>query len=357
MIGAGHGGQAMAGHLALKGYEVNLYNRTWERVMPVRARGGVELDGEVRGFGRIRLATADAQEALEGVDVVMVAVPASAHRWVAETFAPFLTDGQIVLLNPGRTGGALEFRNVMREKGVSARLTLAEAGTFLYASRSMGPGQSRIYRIKNAVPVAALPATRTQLVIETLHGAFPQFIPASSILKTSLDNMGAVFHPTITLLNSGWIEATQGDFEYYFEGVTPSVARVLEAVDGERVRVARALGVDALSAREWLEMAYGATGDTLHEAMHNNEGYQGIKAPAMLRHRYLSEDIPASMVPIASLGQMLGVPTPMIETMVNLASAVHDVDYWATGRTVEKLGIAGMSREDIERLVMDEEVA
>lgn len=343
----------MAAHLAMRGFRVALFNRTYHRIEPIIVRGGIELDGIIDGFGSPAIVTSTIEEALADADVIMVVVPACAHAHMAELCAPHLRDGQVILLNPGRTGGALEFSRVLSEYGLDADITLGEAQTFIYASRSMGPAQSRIFRIKNSVPVAALPASRTPLLMKAVREAFPQFVPAINVLKTSLDNMGAVFHPAITLMNVGWIEARMGEFEFYLEGVTPSVARVLESVDAERVAVARALGVDAVTSLEWLEIAYAATGDNLYEAMHNNEGYGGIKAPATMRNRYLFEDIPASLVPIASLGKMLGVPTPTLDSLIHLGCLIHGIDYWIVGRTAKNLGLEGLTVKEIQHTVME----
>ncbi len=85
-------------------------------------------------------------------------------------------------------------------------------------------------------------------MLEALRPAYPQFIDGVNVLHTGLDNMGAIFHPALTLLNAGRIESTNGDFQFYIEGVTPSVARVLEVLDRERVTVAAALGIRARTA-------------------------------------------------------------------------------------------------------------
>ena len=127
------------------------------------------------------------------------------------------------------------------------------------------------------------------------------------MLHTGLNNMGAIFHPALTLLNAGRIESTHGDYQFYIDGVTPSVARVLEVLDRERVTVAASLGIRAQTALEWLKMAYDAEGEDLNEAIHNQPGYYGIKAPSTLNHRYIFEDVPMSLVPIAALGQRYGV--------------------------------------------------
>lgn len=339
VIGAGHGGLAMAAYIALRGHPVRLLTRDPARAADIGR--DVRLEGPVAGQTRLDDVTTDVGRALGGADVIMVAVPANAHAEVARACAPHLADGQAVLLNPGRTAGAIEFLHALRAHGCEADVVVGEAQTFLYASRLIAPGLARIFRVKRRVPVAALPAYRTGELLVRLAPLFPQFEPARWVWKTSLDNIGAVFHPAVTLLNAGRIEGGAEPFEFYRDGVTPAVARVLEAVDGERVAVARALGVRPLDAREWLAEAYGAEGATLREAIGRNPGYAGIQAPSTLAHRYIAEDVPTGLVPMASLGRLLGVPTPAIDALIETANAMHGVDYRRCGRTLERLGMAG----------------
>jgi opine dehydrogenase len=354
VIGAGHGGKAMTAHLALMGLHVTLYNRTSDHIVALKARGGIDLEsaeGGPHGFARLDLVTSDLGEALQAAQMIMVVVPSSAHADVAKNVAPLLKDGQIIILHPGRTCGALEFVKSLHDNGCTVDVTVAEAETFIYASRSDGPAQARIFRIKEAVPLAALPAVRTQAVLEAIHPAYPQFIDGENVLHTGMNNMGAIFHPALTLLNAGWIEATHGDYQFYIDGVTPSVARVLEVLDRERVTVASSLGLRARTAMEWLQMAYNTTGEDLHEAIHNQPGYYGITAPSTLNHRYIFEDVPMSLVPIASLGQRFGVSVRGMDSIIRLACIVHRTDYWRRGRTVDKLGIGDLSVSELTRYV------
>lgn len=356
VIGAGHGGKAMAAHLALKGFQVNLYNRTHDHINAIDARGGIELEsyeGGPHGFGELNLVTSKIEEAIEEADVIMVVVPSSAHADVARRCAAYLRDGQIVVLHPGRTCGALEFSKIIRDAGSTADVIVSEAETFIYASRSDGPAQARIFRIKDAVPLAALPGKRTSQVLEIIKPAYPQFIDGENVLITGLNNMGAIFHPALTLLNAGWIESTHGDFQFYIDGVTPSVARLLEVLDRERVTVASALGIRAQSAMDWLQMAYTTTGEDLHEAIHNQPGYYGIKAPTTLNHRYIFEDVPMSLVPIASMAQRYGVSVRGMESIIRLACIIHRTDYWRRGRTLRKLGLDRLSVSELTSYVND----
>lgn len=351
VAGAGNGGICMAGHLGLMGFPVRLYNRNEEHIAGVKWHGGVELEGELSGFGPVSLATSDMRTACEGADVVMIVTPANAHRPLALQMAPFLSDGQVVVLNPGRTGGALEFRATLRSAGAIGRPVIAEAQTFIYASRRISRHKGHIFKIKNEVPVAALPSFRTPEVLGALENAFPQFQAGGDVLSTSMENIGAVFHPALTLLNAGWIEETRGDFEYYHHGITPSVAAVLERIDEERLAVARALGVRSVSAREWLYLAYDSAGDDLYHSIRATTAYAGIKAPQDINHRYISEDVPMSLVPIASIGKALGVAVPAIDMIIDLACLMHHKDYRATGRTTATLGIEGLSVKEIRRIV------
>ena len=360
VLGAGHGGTAMAGHLSLMGFDVSLYNRGEQRLRAIQSAGGLEIQADIsdtfpRGFAELKVVTTDPAEAIAGRQILMVVVPATAHRFIAEQIAPHLVDGQIIVLNPGRTGGALEVLKTIRDNDCRADIIVAEAQTFLYASRSMNPAQTKIFRIKNSIPVAALPAYRTPEVVKALRVAFPHFVPGDNVMKTSLDKIGAIFHPAVTVLNAARIESTNGDFDYYTEGITPAVAMILESMDKERVAVAESLGFRAMTAREWLYIAYDAAGRTLHEAMRANRGYDGIKAPKTVFHRYISEDIPMSLVPISSLGQMVGVPTPCIDSVILLGSVLHGVDYHANGRTVENLGLAGKTLREIRHFILDGE--
>lgn len=356
IIGAGHGGKAMAAHMALMGFQITLYNRTFEHIAAIKARGGIDLEsfeGGPHGFGKLQKVTSDIQEAIKDANVLMVVLPSSAHADIAQRMAPHLRDGQIIILHPGRTCGALEFRKVIRDMGCEADVIIAEAETFIYASRSDGPAQARIFRIKEAVPLAALPANCTSLVLEIIHHPYPQFIDGINVLHTGLNNMGAIFHPALTLLNAGWIEATHGDFQFYIDGVTPAVARVLEVLDRERVTVASALGIRARTAMEWLQMAYNTGGETLHEAIQNQPGYYGIKAPNTLNHRYIFEDVPMSLVPIASMGDHYGVSVRGMDSIIRLACIIHRTDYWRRGRTMEKLGIDRLSVSELTTYVTE----
>ncbi len=353
VLGAGHGGQAMAGHLAKKGFTVNLFNRTYDHILPIAQRGGIELKGAVRGFAKLNKITSNMKEAVFDAALIMVVVPAIGHKFMAEKCAPFLKKGQVILLNPGRTFGALQFYNILKKHGKHREAIVAEAETFVYAARRTAPAQAKIFSIKSAVSVAALPALKTYEAMPIINKAFSQFVPANNILETSLNNMACIFHPPITLLNAARIENTQGDFQYYIEGVSPAVGTILEEIDHERTNLLKALGVKPISAFEWLKTSYSSIGRNLVEAIQNNPAYRGIYSPRHVFHRYITEDVPMSMVPMASLAQMYNIATTTLSAVIRLCSVATKKDFIKEGRTVENLGIQGLTVKQLRKLVTE----
>jgi opine dehydrogenase len=343
VLGAGHSGLALAGYLSLQGYRVAVWNRSWARVAPIAARGGIELTlpGEAATFARISIATTSMAAALASARCVLVAVPAFAHADIARRCAPYLREGHTVLLLPGRTCGALEFQRALRQTGNHARITLGEASTFPFASRCNGPGAAVIYAMKAEVRAAALPATRTSELLTACEPFLPMLSPASSVLETSLANVGAILHPVITLLNADRI-ARGESFDFYTDGVTPSASAVLAAADDERLRIGSAYGVQACSLQNWIAAAYGHRADTLHAALVGNSAYVGIKAPPGLKHRYLLEDVPTGLIPLIELGEAAGVACPMLRAVVSQARAVLGGERWRLPRTLDVLGLQGL---------------
>lgn len=352
VIGAGNGGLAMAGHLSLLGFEVNLYNRGRERIKILKERGGVEVSGIVNGFAQLNKITSNIKDAIKDADLIMVAIPASGHKDLAKMCAPHLEDGQIVILNPGRTFGALEFSNTLRNKKNISNIVIAETQTIIYTSRYHPQEKTvEILALKNKVPMATLPATKIYSIVDAIKSIYPQFVPAANIFETGLNNIGAIFHPAPTLLNVGWIESPDTVFKYYYEAITPTISNFLELIDQERLSLTKKLGFEAISAKEWLYEAYGVIGANLYDALQNNDKYLTIDAPTTLKHRYIFEDIPTGLIPMASLGRVLNVNTPNINLVIQLASTLTDSDFWKIGRTMENLGLKGMSIQQIRALV------
>ncbi|MFC0524694.1 NAD/NADP octopine/nopaline dehydrogenase family protein [Pontibacillus salicampi] len=343
IIGGGNGGQAFAGHLGMQGIDVTLYDILPSLVEAIQFQKGVKVSGELEGFGEVK-ATTSLASALEGADIIMVVTPAFAHSTIAEQAAPFLKDGQVIVLNPGSTGGVLEFKQKLSEVGCSVDVILAETMSLLYACRSLEPGHVEVFGIKRDLPIAALPAQKTKEVLDLLNPYLCNFVPAKNILETSLENLNAVVHPLPSLLNAARIDS-HASFLYYHEGISEKVGDLVEQLDRERMSIGEALGVPLHSAKDWLNRFYGVRGNTFYEAVQQNKSYSTIVGPASLKNRYFLEDIPMGLIPIAAFADKCDVQVPIIQSVIALASSL--VPDMHSGRNLTKLGLEGMNKHEI----------
>ncbi|MFX1341001.1 MAG: 2-dehydropantoate 2-reductase N-terminal domain-containing protein, partial [Promethearchaeota archaeon] len=177
VIGAGSGGRAFAAYLSSKGQSVSLYNRSYSRISEIQQKGGIEVSGELQGFFPISLITQNMRLAVKNADIILVVTPAFAHKEIALKIAPFLKNGQIVILNPGRTFGAVEFlRNIEKIRG-KIPIFVGETQTLLFTARALEENRVNIIKIKNSVNFSTFPDKYSDLIWEILNEFFPQFIP------------------------------------------------------------------------------------------------------------------------------------------------------------------------------------
>ncbi|MCK4787096.1 MAG: NAD/NADP octopine/nopaline dehydrogenase family protein [Desulfobacteraceae bacterium] len=351
IIGAGHGGQAIAGHMACFGYEVWMYVRNAKTMEALRKAGGITLTEGETGSVTVRL-TNDLPEAVKYAELIMVVTPASSHNDVAKDIAPLLADGQIIILNPGYFLGSLSFSHTLRKEGCDKDVTIGETESLIYSCRAERPGEVYIAGIKNSLLVATFPGNRISPVIEKIKEAYPQFQPARNILETTFGNVNLVLHAPIALLNAGSIESKR-EFLFYREGGTPSIMNLEEKLDKERLEVARQFGIKARSIKELETEFYGVKGRTLYDVVVRNPAYATVKAPQGLQTRLITEDVPMGLVPVASAAEKFRVDAPLHNAFIDLASALMGVDYRNQGRNMENLGLAELNANEILQLLDD----
>lgn len=346
VLGAGNGGQAIAAHMASMGHSVRLYDRNHARAEKLNAIRTLRLEGALNLTGEIQFATDNLADAVKGADLIMVATTATAHASLASRLASLIEDGQTIILNPGRTCGAIEFRRILSQKAPLKKAYIAEAQTLVYACRAKEDGLVNVIGVKDKVLLAAFPASDTSAVLKTIGPSYPCFLPADNVLQTSFENIGAVFHPAVVLFNASTIE--RGQSFYFYRDMTAGLARLIEGIDAERLAVAKAYGITPISAFEWVSYAYdGVPGNTLCERMQNNPAYYEILAPESIYCRQITEDIPTGIIPLAELGHAANVPTPLLDSLIALCSALLATDFRKEGRTLENLGLSGLTKDEI----------
>ena len=360
ILGAGAGGYAMSAELSQLGYEVNLYEHpdVADNLKPVTDTGGIEVivpnlkekSGFVKIAGKV---TSDMKEAVDGTNFIMLVTPAQFRESFIRLLASHVEDGQTIVVWQGYFS-ALQVAGIFKDMKVQKDVTICETDSLIYACKKTGANKVLVKGKKGKVLVAAFPSNRNEAVLRDLRAIFPECIAARNTLETSLSNIGLPLHPPVILLNMYRIERR---FYPYFENVgtlvcsnydvTPGMAAVMEAVDRERVALGEKFDLKIATVKETLFDYYGATGENLYETLLNCKPYQIQVPPTSIQHRFVTEEIPCGYVPLASLGDQIGVPTPTIKGMVSIASAALKKDYWSNGLTMEKMGLDGMTIDEI----------
>lgn len=360
VLGGGHGGHAAAADLTLAGFQVNFFEHpdfvgaSFRKVM---RRGEIEILGRAReGVAKVNLATTSITQALEGVEVALIIVPAFGHEVFASLCLECLRKAgsgpKVVALMPG-TAGTLLFNQMFRRGKVRPPL-LAETATLPYGCRLLEPGRVMVYVTAKLLPVGVLPAKATSEAVSLLKELYSQVVPCRNVLEAALNNPNPITHPAATLLNVGRIEYSKGEFYLYREGITPSVARIYEALNRERSAICKILNLKIYDCGERLsEMDRIIQMGLLFGAGCWEEAGVKMKGPSTTKDRYVTEDVPYGLVFMASLASMLGIKTPVMEAIITLFSTINQEDYYAKGRTVERLGISGMSIQELEDFLQE----
>ena len=351
VIGAGNVGCALAADLGLRGVEVRLFNRSPGRLAAIRDADGITVTGEIEGSVPLSLVTGSLEQAVDGAGVVAVTVPTASLPAYAAALARVTAGGQLIWLNPGHSGGALYLAAELARAGRGER-TICQLTTASHVSRLTGPATVRVF-LRSRASLAALPASHLQACHRRLDALLPgQFGRAESVLEADLANLNAILHPPGMVCNAGWIQATGGKFGFYAEGSGPAVARVMDAIDAERLALARALGVPAVPFAELFGQLGFTTGGQAHaggayHAIQHSELTRPIQSPPKLDHRYLHEDVGWGLVPWMHLAAAAGSPAPAITALTHLAGVINGIDYPRQGLTLERMGLAGKTPAQI----------
>lgn len=350
VLGAGNGGYALASDLVLNGFSVNLFELERfkaNNLTPIEEKGGIEREGVRPGFAQIDMLTSNIEEAVADVDVLNITIPAYAHLEFIKVIAPYL-DEKVVLFFPLNFAD-VKLRRYLDENGIEKDVVIGGGESMPYACRRMGkPGYIFVRWAFPKTRVAAFPSKDAVKIVDILD-QYPFGIePATSTLEVSMAYENPIGHIPMMILNAASIERTKGNWEIFYDTLVggserkgrpqPSQEKLAESIRKERSAVCKRLGFNVEAKSFEGELSSPAVPPSLENYWHMTD---------TLNYRYLTEDIPYGLVTWSSMGDLIGVPTPTMKACIHVASVLLNKDFWEEGVTVEKLGFAGYSPEDI----------
>ncbi|MFA7183679.1 MAG: NAD/NADP octopine/nopaline dehydrogenase family protein, partial [Victivallales bacterium] len=303
---------------------------------------------------RITNITHDIAEAVKGADIIFLIIPSMFHHIYADILFDQLTDGQHLAILPG-TFGALDMYNRMRHKGLTAGIIISESDAMPYAARRQGGNKIHIYNKLPEFGLGTFPAKFTAEATEQVKKYFPAATPLKNVLEAGLNNANPALHPLGVLLNVGRIEYAKGNFYYYEEGFTESVANAINVLDKERLALGKILGLNLPDLATGLQSAsYGPKGD-LWETINGSRALTPISGPTSVSNRYLTEDIPIGLNMWSSLAKQFNLPTPLIDATIAIGEVVCKLDKDVYRRNNVSCGIDRMSVNELNDYVVEGE--
>ena len=358
IVGCGNSGLIHAAKLYEKGHEVALLktsNTNGRYFDFIQEEGCFRVkDDTIQGKGREfvvkpKLITRDVKKAIEFGEAIMVTTTTLQHEFVAQLIAPFVRDGQTIILVPGYMG------SLIFKKYINNDVTYSEWETTAYNGRIINSDYVRIsfYNPRNAISV--LPQSRTQQVLDMLSICFDNTkYTRRHILESAFHNPNMIVHPIGILFSASRIEYSNGEFWMYREAFTPSVVNVIKAFDVQKNKVLQAFDCEPL---DYFEAAKWRNEEDLSidaMAVFRSFADSSNKGPSFINHRYLLEDVPMGLGLYISIAKLVGVDTSIQEGITALASALLGKDFRKEARTIQYLlGKDDITIEDIKQAITE----
>lgn len=354
VLGGGHGCYAAAAELSENGHTVRFWRRGAEEFQAVLEGRKIRVK-DFKGERDIAIArpTTDLGEAIKGAEVVVIPLPATTQESLAAACAPYWEDGQVVFLPPG-TFGSYIYLKAARDAGNQADVTFCETGTLPYLARKHGPAYVITSGYGKHLPTGCIPARNSAAALAKLAQVYPAIHPIEDALSGALMNAGGIIHPPLIMMNAGPLEHFER-WDIHNEGTQPAIRRTTDALDAERIRIRETLGYAAPHypladhyAKEGDEWMYGRGA---HDSLTDSGDWR--EHIVLTEHRYMLEDTRLGLSMLSSVGKWAGVETPLVNGFLAIASAITGRDLFAEGRTLENLGLAGLSRDQMSTLMRD----
>ncbi|GAB3524409.1 NAD/NADP octopine/nopaline dehydrogenase family protein [Photobacterium alginatilyticum] len=358
VIGSGNAGLTAAYHFTLQGADVCLYGATGfdQPLADIEKCGGIKALASFNdvpltysGFQAIDKVSRDLEETILYSDLLVLPVPSFAQEPLFTSMLPHLRDGQIIMLMPGNYG-SLVLNRIKNDQGYKdLNLIFVDAISIPWATRIVGPAELAILGMKEFLPVSALPASKTAEAIKALQPVMPLPLkPLDNVIEAGLENINFGGHPLLTTLNMGLLENYDGQFNYYKDCCSISTAKAAAVMEQERLAIGKALGISLLPELEAMNALYAMDCESVYEVNRTSETHGKLNsAPNSANNRYITEDAAYLLVPCYELGQLAGVDTPLITSCLHIDNAYNDTDYFTSGRTLKKMGLANLSPQEI----------
>lgn len=354
ILGSGNGGCTAAADLSLAGNQVSIWDfkEFPKNIEEINRNGGIKSTGVIEGFAKIEYSGFDIEKAIYGSEFILAIGPAYSTKNFALAIKDFLKKDQKVCVCPSSCGGAIIFKEALGVSLENPDYFVCETSTLPYATRVSSPGEVSVYhKLSGGLYFAGLPGSLSGNAFNEFKKLYPNSEHAKSLLMTMLQTGNTIIHPSVTLLNAGRIESTNGDFCFYEDGATPAAGKLMKALDDEKLLLSESLDMGLIRDISVKLLQGYSTEESYQTGYRTAPGFKGIKAQSTLDTRYMHEDVGYGLVFISELANQVGVPTPVTDAVILLSSVLMNRDYRNEKALIPStLGIDKMTVKEMKAL-------
>jgi opine dehydrogenase len=349
ILGAGAIGFASAAMLSSYGHTPVLWSPSGQRTAKLAQGMTLKASGALTGEWQVATAATMAH-AVDGADVVLLAIDANGHRTVMEAAAAHLRDGQVFAIGAAHAMTGLYLSRALRARGV--KLPIVSWNTSLGTAHQDDFENVTIRSVRPAIEASVIGDADFGLGI--CREAFgDRFRQRSNALEIALlANSNPVFHVPVALLNLTRIE--QREVWATYHQTTPAVGNLIEAIDAERIAIGAAYGATIHSVNEHFHRSFKvpqASMTEMNQALH--AAGRGPKGATSTAHRHLRQDIPYGLVFASEIAKIASVASPIHDATIALASASLGHDFGGEAPLAGLFGGRPVSKSDLLALATE----
>lgn len=347
ILGAGSIAYGTAGLLAHAGHTPVLWSPSRDLSACLGKDKPLTISGALEGSFDVEVAAAIG-DAVTGADAVLLALPVNGHRLAMDAALPHLRDGQPVIISSHGSFAALYLRRKLADRGIT--LPIIVWGTTVVTGRKQSDSSMRANILRPRVDMATLPGSAAQAGLALCTALFgDRFVLREGLIAISLSNLNPQNHLGIAMFNLTRME--NGETWVQGANVTPAVGRLIEALDRERLAIAKAFGLSVKTVQEHFSQSFQvpmASVSQMNQQM--TQAGRGGVGPSTIDSRYLLEDVPYGLVPTAMLGRLVGRPAVLHEAGIALLSAAMGRDFAAENDLLPDLALDRLTVDELRAL-------
>ena len=351
IVGGGNIGTQFAVHCAEKGHKVIVYTSTPE--LFCNRLNIVGETGEITHYGNIEFATNDPEKAFRNADLIMITLPSTMMRYIADIIYEYTDTKTKIGVVPGNGGSECAFKKCIERGNVFFGIERVPA-----IARLVKKGRTvKSTGYRDELHVSSIPIGNVEQCCKIIYGIFN--IPCKAIpnfLNLTMTPSNPILHTTrLRTLFKDWKPGVMYDsIPLFYEEWDNESSELLIACDNEVQEICKALPEFKLYYVKSLRIHYdSSTIEAMTKKISSIPAFKGLLSPIIekngkfipdLHSRYFTADFSYGLSIIQQIGKMAQVEIPNIdETMQwyrNIAvetEEFHFLDYGIMDKASLKL--------------------